>query len=79
MLTIGVIGLLKTKNPRRVEDDMHEVECPYCGCKNGNLWEWLPNEMEPYNEDYECGGCEKTFKLSRIVTIDYEATPIEGN
>jgi 5-methylcytosine-specific restriction endonuclease McrA len=58
---------------------MSEVKCPYCGKINGNLWEWQMEKREVYKGDYECGHCDRVFKLSRIVSVDYEASPIDKN
>jgi hypothetical protein len=50
------------------------IPCPHCGMLRRGLWDhdWTGKEDE--FRDIECDACEKTFKLSRVVSVWYTAT-----
>jgi len=48
----------------------HDPVCPFCGHKVRDVWEINFGSAEGETE-IDCGECEKTFIVSRHVTVDY--------
>jgi hypothetical protein len=48
--------------------------CPYCGHVARDAWEIdFSDGMEGSIDDFECGSCEKEFRLERHVRISYSS------
>ena len=45
------------------------VECPYCGHRHQDSWEWFRGEED--DKDVECEGCEKPFLASLQIHHTY--------
>jgi hypothetical protein len=48
-----------------------EITCPYCGDVKSDSWEKSDESDDEYC--YVCGG---TYSYQRIVTVEYESTPV---
>lgn len=57
-----------------IEDtyNREELECPYCHHKQRDAWE-LGDGGEGCGET-ECGGCEREFRWSRMVSVSYKGS-----
>lgn len=51
------------------------ITCPYCGHKDRDSWEFGGDEGSA--EEQECGECERTFMVTRHVSITYTSEPIK--
>ena len=58
-------------------DYTREITCPYCGYVFSDSWEYGPGDLE-WDEDIDCGRCEKTFHASKTVSIDYSTRKMEA-
>ncbi|MEN6292864.1 MAG: hypothetical protein ABFD07_12720 [Methanobacterium sp.] len=47
------------------------IVCPYCGYKEMDSW-----ELGDYDDNHECGSCEKVFAFERIKTVEYKSYPL---
>ena len=47
-----------------------DFECPYCGAKVGDSWEYSDGEQE-----IECGTCYKTFIAYKEIEVSYKTSP----
>jgi hypothetical protein len=48
-----------------------EVICPHCGYEHRDSWEFQDGE-------HDCPDCEKSFTLSRNVSVTYDTKKLEG-
>ena len=55
-----------------VEDTCNndDFECPYCGSKVGDSWEYSDGE-----QNIECGTCYKTFIAYKEFEVNYRTSP----
>jgi uncharacterized protein (DUF983 family) len=56
-----------------LEWDPYTVECPHCGAKQGDLWEYSFNG----EAQVSCVSCDEDYTLHRMVTVEY-ASSIDG-
>ncbi len=53
--------------------DSDHINCPSCGAKQGDLWEYDFGANEETEAD--CGSCGKTYTLHKSISVDYAASP----
>jgi hypothetical protein len=51
-----------------------EIECPYCGWKDRDSWEWGSGNVEE-DGTADCGECEREFYVSKSCSITYVTKP----
>jgi transcription elongation factor Elf1 len=53
----------------------HYAECPHCGYKEWDAWEW---ELEDGDScDADCGQCGRKYNVSASVSTQWSTRPIE--
>jgi hypothetical protein len=79
--SIGVLSHVKRiAGAREVEIDLEPEDkdyesnliCPYCGYEDGDSWELSDDE-----EEHECGRCGATVSYRRVVTVEYNSSPVK--
>jgi hypothetical protein len=50
--------------------------CPYCGYNHRDAWEW-PFDGAEDDLDHDCASCDKPFRCSRNIIVEYSTKPIE--
>lgn len=51
-----------------------EIVCPHCGNEFSDSWEY--GDREDIG-DVECGECEKTFYVRRVIDISYTSEKLD--
>jgi len=54
-----------------------DPECPYCGYKHRDAWEWGRDGAEEDSTNW-CDNCGREFLWSRHVSVSYSTQPIIG-
>jgi hypothetical protein len=49
--------------------------CPHCGHVHQDAWEWDFGGAEG-DRDCFCGRCEKPFRCSRTIVVEYSTKPV---
>ena len=68
------VGVSKIEINLEPEDKDYEnnLICPYCGYEDKDSWELSDND-----EEHECGRCGATVSFERVVTVEYNSSPIK--
>ena len=75
-MTIEEIEQLeKTRNTDIEHEYTAEIVCPYCGNTWLDSWEYMAGEEDL--GEYVCDECDKTYTISRNITIDYSTQTME--
>lgn len=46
--------------------------CPYCGYEDNDSW-----ELSDDDEEHECGSCGAIISYERVVTVEYNSSPVK--
>lgn len=52
------------------------IVCPYCGYRDDDCDGVIRNDGD--STEWECGECEKTFKVTTYINVNYTSEPIQG-
>jgi hypothetical protein len=50
-----------------------EIVCPHCGYADRDSW-----EVEPNDDEMNCGRCDKEFYYERHIDVTYSTQKIKG-
>ncbi|TCO69529.1 hypothetical protein [Marinisporobacter balticus] len=79
--SIGVLSHVeKNAGAREIEIDFEPEDkdyennliCPYCGYEDKDSW-----ELSDDDEKHRCGRCGAIVSYERVVTVEYNASPVE--
>ena len=79
--SIGVLNHVnKSAGARQIEIDFepddkdyeNNVICPYCGYEDRDSW-----ELTDDNEEHNCGRCGAVVSYERVVTVEYNSSPVK--
>lgn len=79
--SIGVLNYVnKSAGVRQIEIDFepenkdyeNNLICPYCGYEDNDSW-----ELSDDDEEHECSRCGAVMSYQRVVTVEYNSSPIK--
>jgi DNA-directed RNA polymerase subunit RPC12/RpoP len=79
--TIGIVShVKKSAGVRHVDIDLEPEDkdyernliCPYCGYEDTDSW-----ELSDDDEEHECGRCGAIISYQRVVTVEYNSSPVK--